>query len=371
MKIVYLLGDENISTDNGVVKKINLQTTEWMKMGHSVKIFSLRSTTMMSLLENATILSKHNSENNSLQNILQQMKNYKQLEKLLHSYKPDIIYMRYLKYYPGMIKILKNFSYIVEINSDEFEEARHGTLLRFSFNSLTRNMLFKNASGFVSVSKELMTKNHYKKFNKPYVVIGNGYSFESNIILKKTFNEHTKLVFIGSPGQIWHGIDKLIVLAELLPEFELHIVGPSYEELKNIKKDFPANIIAHGYLCQEKAEELIASCDIGISTLALHRKNMHEASPLKSRQYLAQGLPIIIGYEDTDLLTDSPFILNIGNYENNIIDHIEDIRNFIVRVQQMDGTFIRNKAKILLNYSTKEKIRISFLKKITKKEALV
>lgn len=41
------------------------------------------------------------------------------------------------------------------------------------------------------------------------------------------------------------------------------------------------------------------NCQVCIGTLALHRKNMTEASPLKTREYLAHGFPVIIGYKDT------------------------------------------------------------------------
>ncbi len=368
MKIVYLLGDENISSDNGVVKKVESQTSYWKKMGHTVKIISLRSKNLESILDDATIISEQNSNNNSLQNTIQQIKNYHSLNLLLAEHEPDIIYMRYLKYYPGMTSVLKKYTYIVEINSDEVEEAKHGSRARYTYNMLTRNFLLGNASGFVFVSKELMKNINYDKFKKPNVVIGNGYDFERDISMKKEFNKEVSLIFIGSPGQSWHGIDKILFLATSLPEHKFHIVGPSLEEMEKIAEVLPSNLKVYGYLSQDEANELVAKCDIGISTLALHRKKMNEASPLKSRQYLAQGLPVIIGYEDTDLQKEVPFVLNIGNYENNVRDSIDNIRNFIQQAIQLKPIAIAEEAKKILSYEEKEKVRMNFFQSIIEKD---
>jgi hypothetical protein len=361
MKIVYLLIDEDVSKDNGVVKKVQSQTKIWKKMGHRVKIISLRSKSLKSVIEDTTILSMFSKKNNSLQNIWQQIQNIKALDNHLSVINPDIIYTRQLKYYPGIIKTLKKYApYIVEINSDDIEEKKCASKLRIIINKLTRNIVLSNAKAFVSVSNELMKKDNFSKFEKPFVVIGNGYAFESIMKYKKEFNQKTELVFIGSPRQSWHGVDKILLLAKNLPECILHIIGPSADEVMAMDPNLSKNIIVHGYLNQDSANKLVVQCDVGISTLALHRNNMNEASPLKSRQYLAQGLPIIIGYEDTDFLDGAAFILNIGNYDNNISDHIDEIKNFINMIKKIKPDIIREQSRTILDYTYKEKLRINF-----------
>ncbi|WP_198264123.1 hypothetical protein [sulfur-oxidizing endosymbiont of Gigantopelta aegis] len=68
--------------------------------------------------------------------------------------------------------------------------------------------------------------------------------------------------------------------------------------------------------------------NIAIGTLSLHKKNMKEASALKVREYVAYGLPVILGYIDSDL-DGCDFILNVGNYERNIHDNLKKIKEFI------------------------------------------
>src|SRR5207249_11205578 len=69
------------------------------------------------------------------------------------------------------------------------------------------------------------------------------------------------------------------------------------------------------------------SSDLG--SLALHRNGMNEASPLKVGTYLACGLPVIIGYRDTRFPDGAPFLLNIGNHENNVGSSIPRIESFV------------------------------------------
>ncbi|MFN3692462.1 MAG: hypothetical protein ACK4R7_06185, partial [Fervidobacterium sp.] len=74
----------------------------------------------------------------------------------------------------------------------------------------------------------------------------------------------------------------------------------------------------YGMLFLDKYTPIMQQADIGISTLAPYRKKMNEASPFKVREYSALGLPVIIGYKDTDLPDGAPFILQIPNTEDNI-----------------------------------------------------
>ena len=91
---------------------------------------------------------------------------------------------------------------------------------------------------------------------------------------------------------------------------------------------------------------------------------MEEASPLKSRQYLALGLPMIIGYNDTDISNDKEYILDIGNYQNNIEDNIDKIKLFIKSVKGFNADAIIQDAKEILDYKNKEKSRVKYLENL-------
>jgi hypothetical protein len=71
--------------------------------------------------------------------------------------------------------------------------------------------------------------------------------------------------------------------------------------------------------------------DIGIGTLSLYKKKMEEAAPLKVRSYLAKGIPVVIGYKDTDLWEELPFVYKIKN-DSSIIDFGE-LEKFFKRTE--------------------------------------
>ena len=120
-----------------------------------------------------------------------------------------------------------------------------------------------------------------------------------------------------------------------------------------------------------QVKKIVSKCDIGICSLSLHFNKMNEASPLKSRQYLAQGLPIIYAYNDTDFSGDEEFTLQIPNTLSNIEDKIDEIKKFIVKCH--GNSELRLKAREFalnhLDVSIKEKKRIEFFKKVLAQES--
>jgi hypothetical protein len=52
---------------------------------------------------------------------------------------------------------------------------------------------------------------------------------------------------------------------------------------------------------------------VAFGPLALYRKGLDEASPLKVREYLACGLASVIAHRDSDFSADVPFLLQLPN----------------------------------------------------------
>src|SRR5690606_35583904 len=98
-----------------------------------------------------------------------------------------------------------------------------------------------------------------------------------------------------------------------------------------------------------------------IGSLAMHRNSMLEACPLKVREYCAFGLPVILGYRDTDL-EGQDFVLNIGNYESNVEDNIEEIRQFVIKWH--NKVVNHTITEPILSYKYKEEKRLRFFESI-------
>ena len=68
---------------------------------------------------------------------------------------------------------------------------------------------------------------------------------------------------------------------------------------------------------------------VSFSTLALSRKGMTEACPLKSRTSLAAGIPLIYAYKDPALEGNEPFALRIEDRQQQTSSTLAKIKNFI------------------------------------------
>ncbi len=353
MKIAYLI-DYDLSGNNGVIQKILQQSQKWIEAGHTVYYISTKTLTIYDNNKNiVTKLKPLNLSFGRLGTAFKLFYNSFFLNKLLQHIDFDIIYMRYRLYMPFFTKIVQENKVVMEINSDDtLEYALHSKLTHF-YNKYSRHYLLKYVDGFVSVSEEL--KDKFRYLNKSIEVIANGIDIVKYSIFT---DQHEKpiLVFIGTPNQPWHGLDKIVQMAENLNDYQFYIIGTKGDDTSNLKY--------FGYLSQEEATAIIKRCDVGIGTLSLYQKGLKEASPLKTRQYLACGLPIIYAYEDTDLKGEKSFVLKLENKENNL--DYNKIKQFVDKIFQNKKTKenARKFAEDALDYRKKEEKRLIFFERV-------
>ena len=362
MNVLYII-DQDIHSGktSGIVHKIHGKMKLWEEKGHTVQILSLYSFRLYNaslelLDENYSFEIKKHSK---LMTLFRLVYSSYLLKKHLHRFQCDLIYMRTRLYTPFIRKALLGHKVIFELNSDDVEEWRCNNKVIWKYNNVTRKYFYNIAKAFVSVSYELT--HRYQEFDKPTITIGNGISatkYPVNIVLK---NEKPQVGFVGSPGFKWHGIDKILWLAQKCKDVDFHIVGEDGQDLDNVK--------FYGYLKEKEVSEVLLSCDVAISTLSLHEKNMNEASPLKSRQYLALGVPLIYAYKDTDLSGSEEFALQISNSKDNVENHLSEIQKFIKichgneELRKKARGFAENK----LDVKSKELERLEFFNKVVGK----
>lgn len=281
-----------------------------------------------------------------------------QLRSELKAFRPDVVYMRQMLWFPGLIGAIKDFCVVQEVNSDIESELRLlpglSGAIKLGLYKLTRAAVDGVMSGGVFVTHELAEK--FVSSGRFGRVISNGYIFES---YSPPFRERSwsrpRLIFVGSPGQPWHGVDKVKRMAELLPEFDFHLVVPGLI-IKGL-----SNLVCHGRMVGQQLVDLYRNVDVSIGSLALHRNNMDEACPLKCREYAANGLPIVAGYRDTDL-SGSSFYLELNNCESNVEDSIDKIRSFVIN--SIDRSFPYSEAIERLDAIKKERERLNFFNEV-------
>jgi glycosyltransferase involved in cell wall biosynthesis len=243
-------------------------------------------------------------------------------------------------------------------NTDDMHEYALDRRYRYWYNRLTRGRLLSHGRGMVYVSGDFAKLPHFDRFAKPNVVIGNGIDLSLYEPLPLPTNQKPHLVYIGSPHQTWHGLDKIMKLAEACPDWQFDIIGSQADELGH---RLPPNVQMHGFLARRDYEPLFAQADVALGTLALHRNGFNEASPLKNGEYLAFGLPLIIAHNETNFLQPPSFILQIPNTPDNIRTHLNDIRQF---VHAMRGVRVPRSEIAHLDVHQKEQQRLAFFRQM-------
>lgn len=125
-----------------------------------------------------------------------------------------------------------------------------------------------------------------------------------------------RLAFMASSHAVWHGTDRLLAMLRTYRgkvPIRVDMVGhgsgtPGTEE----RVGPAATIFHHGMRSGADLDAVLAGATVGVSTLAFHRTGLRQAAVLKTREYLARGLPTVIGYDDVDVPDDTPFVLRVS-----------------------------------------------------------
>ncbi|EID0062643.1 hypothetical protein QQ213_001595 [Vibrio vulnificus] len=323
MKIAYYVCLE-LGVESGVLKKINRQVEFWNNQGHETIVFYITSQKNVNKLPNNAIVIEPASVFSRFSDIylfkfLFRVFGTLRALKVLRSFSPDIVYVRQVLWFPSIGKVLKSATSVVEVNNNDLVELQSkqkvfGELLRY-----LRSRFFKHVNGVVSVTSEL--EGSYTD-NIKFKALTNSYPVPD--CLPKKTPRSNKVLFMSSPNQPWQGVDKILLLAKKLPDYEFSIVG--WE--KGTHSNIPANVKFKGYLTGESLRLELSEADYAIGPLALHRKNMYSTSAIKIGEYLSNNLPVMLAYKETSISGD--MLCVIDNIEDNITDKsVLKIRAFL------------------------------------------
>ena len=359
MRIAYLVHRTD-GTASGVIRKIRSQAKQWVTQGAVVRIFLLCRAGQERLRETLRVdgvdVVPHAYSSHP-----ERMRSTSELATAIRRWKPNVVYRRYDLFYPAFDRLAESIPTVVEVNTDDIAEYRLGSGARRWYNRLTRSRVFSRASGLVFVSGELAKREHFARYGKPSLVMGNGLDLRNVAPSEAPCNPTPRLIFIGAPGLTWHGVDKILWLAEQLPDWHFDLIGAGAGG-----DPLPANVVAHGLLEPSDYQTLMLHADVAFGTLALHRKAMDEASPLKVREYLANGIPTVIGYRDTDFPKPKPFLLQIPNTDNNVRESFREIVSFCERWK---GRRVSRDEILHIATELKEERRLAFFEQIIEAKA--
>ena len=132
-----------------------------------------------------------------------------------------------------------------------------------------------------------------------------------------------EIIAVGSIAR-WQGLDRLLhamrhFLDRSAREHDVHVTivggGHDLDAIRTLVRDLrlESNVTFAGTVVGEPLRKLYEGAHLAVSTLALHRKGLSQASELKAREYTAIGIPFIACGDDPDFSADLPFRIRVSN----------------------------------------------------------
>ena len=347
MKITYFL-DWSGSPESGVPMKVIDQITEWQKQSHEVELIVLahESYAIEWATKGAKVIPFHSKIGRLYSRLI---------TGPLHvlKTKPDIFYSRYGIYSPlELMTILLSFS-VLEINAenDSYYKMR-SKIINFIYR-IQKRPLQHIVDAFIHV-----TLDSYKRspIASKSTFITNGINLDRYRNQIPTTNRagNISAIFLTGGDFAWNGYKRLELIAESLNGLTIYAVGINSATSDKIVHVDPT----YG----EQLEIMVNQMDLGISTLDIQLMGIDEAAPLKTRHYLASGLPVIAGCKDSAFQTEVPFYFRVLFNENDTkITNIQELQEFI---ENCKSTKVKRDLLYNIDIRNTERQRLSFIKKI-------
>jgi len=296
----------------------------------------------------------------------------------------DYIILRYEKADRSGVKLCKNHQVITEHHTNEYHElvgegkSSNSYLikllkgLRAWMEKKYASQMLSEAAGIIAISQDVIDVQ-MQKINAPvqHIAIPNGIGVaQTKQTGYRTFDGHElNIVFPASHDNPYHGVDRILRSLDAYNgqvKITLHLAG----NYKNSEYLNHPHVSYHGVLNEEELDKLMGEMHIGASTFAVFRRHINDPAALKTREYIARGLPFIIAYRDADLVNHVPekkFYLEFSNDEslidlNKVVDFVKELNTNYDGVELSD--YMRSYAEKYLDWSDKLKQYVGFVHKI-------
>ncbi len=272
----------------------------------------------------------------------------------------DLIYLRHPFFDPSLVYMLRKIKRlnagiktVLEINTWPYDQEPKRWLHRMSLqmDRYYRRTAYRYIDAIVHYGDEKQI------WNIPTIPIRNGIDV-SAIRIAKAANHSSELRLIAVGNWCyWHGLDRLIrglgnYAKQGKKTVKLVVVGegPEWQNLRRLTKELnlERQVTFSGVAMGDKLDELFDGINIGIGTLAMHRKGVALDSSLKHREYAARGLPFVLSGQDPDFSESLPFIHYVPANEEAI--DIQRLVNFQRGLKQEGRRSIRQYAEQWLGW---------------------
>lgn len=241
----------------------------------------------------------------------------------IRQFDPNIVIFRYdTSYIPAAFnpkKVKSNILFISEHHGKELEELHlsFAGWLRLPFQKKRTRQLFRTIDAVIGVTSEIAQyEAGLAKRALPYFVFTNGIDVKKYLAKNplEFKGDIFKMIFVSSTIAPWHGLDRLLMGMHNYrgeSRLELHLAGSETRAIRNLVKtlNLESQVIFHGLKHGRELDALFDHAHVAIGTLGLHRENLKYGATLKVREYMARGIPFVIGYRDEDIEDNFPLVL--------------------------------------------------------------
>ena len=337
MKNGYYISDIDVNKQSlypGVYKKINIQIKEFSHTHNVQHICVKENKTMMGKLLKRIFLFYSTYDWNLC---------FKEINK------PDFLYIRKpiidYGFYHFLKKVKRNYplcKIVLELYTYPYDNdylINSKSICAFPIvlkERIFRELIHRYLNRIVTFSND-----QYIWKTKTIRII-NGIDVNKYKIKSNNYSEKNKIVFISvATMQEHHGYDRLIkgiadyYKAENVDiNIKYYVVGngPKVAEyIDYVRNNNLENYIEFtGALDGKKLDYYFDISNIAVGSLGLHRIGIHNSSTLKTREYLARGIPFIYSGKIDVIKDDYRFCLKISENEDSI--DINMVKNFYLKM---------------------------------------
>ncbi len=256
----------------------------------------------------------------------------------------DYVILRYPTADPSGLGFVRRHRVITEHHSNELSELAVNT-----FTTPTRvkqafaawswlceqtlgARILGHCHGLIGVTEEI-TQLELARLDRPApaTTISNGIDVGSirRTGFKKFDGRSLDLVLVASGSMSWHGIDRVarsLAAYRGAVTIRLHVVGHIHDGEQQMLRGLYGGCVFHGVKRGPDLDAVMTEMNLAVSTMALFRKKMEQACSLKTREYVARGIPFVLAYDDIDLRDAHGFHRRFPN-DDSAID-VDDVIRF-------------------------------------------
>ena len=195
--------------------------------------------------------------------------------------------------------------------------------LALRYNDLIHSVSRDYISLYTLIGEQFTDKRYY---GKKAINIINGIcvdNMKEHVYTRYDNNLH--VIAVASMAH-WHGYDRFIrgLALNKTCNVQLHLVGNSadgsLEQWENMSIDLGVKdkVVIHGALYNKELDELFDECEIACDSLGCYRTGVYSFYSLKSREYMARGIPFITSNSFDNESAIPPFCYIVPNDDSPI-----------------------------------------------------